>query len=273
VPPMPPMPAIEERLSARAREQAALFRRELAMVAADADRELLTLKRSAEADPERAEIVERAESALVRLRATEEHKDPMALSQQVDALLDREYSAPDDARALEFRAERLAFGVLTREAHEREQAQLHGLTTQRLTEIRDLPASERQALLDRAAALLTEPAYNDRGAMNRELLLSETPETARIAALARSVPMLGVLEGAAKWQPPAFHDRVAEQTKDRLHAPERDAELDRAIAVARLRAVLSETEEARRTAHDDARELYAVRCQLPVARSLDIDTD
>lgn len=265
-------PSLNTRLSDRFRERSAALERQLASVASAADREYLSLARDAENDAGAARELQEVASAKTRIEAAgPQSHDPYDLSAKVNELAERERNEPDltDGR---LRAERLAYGELAREAFVRRNSLLKQMTEDRLAELSAMEPAERKAFADEAVLLLQEPSYNDRGAMNRELLRSDTDRLAQHAALARAVPSFTELGHDAKWRGPDFHERVDARVKDRLMAEDRDGELLRALADARVRSVLEDGMLEKRRARDEALELAEVLRRLPIARSLDIDT-
>jgi hypothetical protein len=262
---------LNTRLSERFRERAAGVAREMASIAADADREYFALTRDADGDADAAREVKEVEAVVDLIKATPQSHDPIELSAKVNELRTREREEPDitDGR---LRVERLAFGVLAREAFIRQNALLGRATHDHLEEISQLPAAERQVFAAEAAILLREPAYNDRHAMNREVLRAEDYRVARFAAVARTAPSVAELERQAKWREAAFHDRVERRVKALLFSPEKDDALRRALAEARVRVALPDDIIEKRLAHEEAVELAEVLRRLPISRSLDVDT-
>ena len=261
---------LNTRLSERYRERAAGVAREMASIAADADREYFALTRDADSDIDVAREVHEVEAAVARFKATPQSHDPIDLAAKVNELRTREREEPDitDGR---LRIERLAFGVLAREAFERQNSLLGRATRDHMDEIGQLPAAERQAFAVEAAILLREPAFNDRHAMNREVVRGDAG-VARFAAVARTAPSVAELERQAKWREQAFHDRVDRRVKGLLFSPERDDALRRALAEARVRVALPDDIIEKRLAHEEAVELAEVIRRLPIARSLDVET-
>jgi hypothetical protein len=267
-----PDPTLNTRLSVAYRERSAAVRRELAQVAADADREHFSLARDAQHDPEAAQIVAAVAATVERIRSTPQSHDPVDLCSRVNELRERERTDPDvtDGR---LRIERLAYATLARAAFERESQLLGSATREAIGEIQRLPDEERRAFVAEAAVVLREPAYNDRFAMNRELLREENPRITQLAALARTAPSIPELERQAKWREDAsFHDRVAAEVASRLTSPERDDDLVRALAEARVQAALVRDLTERQSAHERAVELAEVLRRLPISRSLDLKT-
>lgn len=261
---------LNTRLSERYRERAAGVAREMASIAADADREYFALTRDAGDDVDIAREVQEVEAAVARFKATPQSHDPIDLAAKVNELRTREREEPDitDGR---LRIERLAFGVLAREAFERQNSLLGRATRDHMDEIVQLPAAERQAFAAEAAILLREPAFNDRHAMNREVVRGDAG-VARFAAVARTAPSVAELERQAKWREKPFHDRVDRRVKGLLFSPERDDVLRRALAEARVRVALPDDIIEKRLAHEEAVELAEVIRRLPIARSLDVET-
>jgi hypothetical protein len=261
---------LNTRLSERYRERAAGMAREMASIAADADREYFALTRDADGDIDVAREVQEIESAVARFKSTPQSHDPIDLAAKVNELRTREREEPDitDGR---LRIERLAFGVLAREAFERQNGLLGRATRDHMDEIGQLPAAERQAFAIEAAILLREPAFNDRHAMNREVVRGDAG-VSRFAAVARTAPSVAELERQAKWREQAFHDRVDRRVKGLLFSPERDDALRRALAEARVRVALPDDIIEKRLAHEEAVELAEVIRRLPIARSLDVET-
>ena len=265
-------PTLNTRLSDQHRDRSASIRRELASIAADADREYFSLSRAAEDDPEAARVVAQIAETVERLKATPRSHDPIELSGQVNDLYQQERADPDvtDGR---LRVERLAYAVLARAAFERESQLLGVATRDAMNELQHMPDDERRAFMVEASIVLREPAYNDRHAMNRELLRDENPRVTQLAALARVAPSIPELERQAKWREDrAFRDRIDAEVAARLTAPERDDDLVRALAEARVQAALSRDLTERHRAHDRAVELAEVVRRLPISRSLDLDT-
>jgi hypothetical protein len=262
---------LNTRLSERFRERAAGVAREMASIAADADREYFALTREADGDADAAREVKEVQAVVDMIKATPQSHDPIELSAKVNELRTREREEPDitDGR---LRVERLAFGVLAREAFIRQSALLGRATHDHLEEIGQLPAADRQVFAAEAAILLREPTYNDRHAMNREVLRAEDYRVARFAAVARTAPSVAELERQAKWREAAFHDRVERRVKALLFSPERDDALRRALAEARVRVALPDDIIEKQLAHEEAVELAEVLRRLPISRSLDVDT-
>lgn len=262
---------LNTRLSERYRERAAGVAREMASVAADADREYFALTRDAEGDPDVAREVQEVDAVVARIKATPQSHDPIELSAKVNELRTREREEPDITEG-RLRVERLAFGVLAREAFVRQNALLGRATRDHMEEIGQLPTADRLAFVAEAAILLREPAYNDRHAMNREVLRGEDDRVGRFAAVARTAPSVAELERQAKWREVAFHDRVERRVKALLFSPERDDALRRGLAEARVRVAMPDDVVEKRLAHEEAVELAEVIRRLPIARSLDIET-
>lgn len=265
-------PSLSTRLSERHRERSADLRRELASVAATADRELFSLTRDADVNPAAARLVAQVNETVERIRSTPRSHDPVDLSARVNELQELERTDPDvtDGR---LRVERLAYGALAREAFERENQLLGTATRDAMAEVQRMPEEERRAFIAEARFVLREPAYNDRNAMNRELLRDENPRITQLAALARSTASVQELERQAKWRDDAgFDARVDAAVAVRLTTPERDGELVDALAEARVQAVLARDLTERRRAHDLAVELAEVVRRLPISRSLDLET-
>lgn len=265
-------PTLNTRLSDQFRERSASIRRELAGVAADADREFFSLTRAAEDTPEAARVVAQVNDMVARLKSTPQSHDPVALSGRINELREQERADPEitDGR---LRIERLAYSVLARSAFERETQLLGAATRDAMNDVQRMPEDERRAFMVEASIVLREPAYNDRHAMNRELLRDEDPRVTQLAALARTAPSIPELERQAKWREDrGFHDRVDAEVASRLTLPERDNDLVSALAEARVQAVLSRDLAARERAHDRAVELAEVIRRLPISRSLDLDT-
>ena len=262
---------LNKRLSPDYRTRAYSIERQLAGVAANADRELFRRREVAENDPMEAREVMEVDRAIGRILAKPRSHDPLELAAKVHELAERERSDPDITDG-SLRAERLAFASLARDAYERQSELLRAVQKDLIEEVRELPKDERAEMMRESAILLREPAYNDRAAMNRELLRRDTDRLAQHCAIARRAPSIAELEQNAKWRGAAFQDRIERRVREHLLSPELDEELIRALAEVRVRAALVTGTVEYRLALDEAIELAELVRRLPIARSLEVDT-
>jgi len=263
---------INTRLSERGRDLVARENRRLAGVAIDADREYLELTRAAVDDDGADSELRNVTTVLEQLRPVFGSRDPVDLAAKVDELNKREEADPEMTGG-RLRYERLAYGVLCREAYESQGALLGRATKDRLQEIDEMSPQEKDDFVAEARVLLREDAYNDRHAMNRELLIGETDRIAQVAAVTRIAPALQELERQARWKEPAFHARVDRRVMDLLHTPERDGAIKDQLADARVRMAVNRHDDIeRQLANEEAVELAEVLRSLPIARANLIET-
>ncbi|MDP2343871.1 MAG: hypothetical protein Q8O67_23140 [Deltaproteobacteria bacterium] len=269
--PEPSEASFNARLSPRYRERAAQIERHVANVAADADRELFSLEREAKDDPRAAAELAAVERAVLQLRSSFRSHDPHDLAAEVNELRERELREPEltDGR---LRAQRLAFGVLASEAYVRQSELVNVVKRERIEEVQHLEPAAREAFMREAALLLRQPAFNDRPAVNRELLRADDEHLARQFAVARAAPSVLELHRDAKWRDETFHDRVTERVQAHLLQPEGDDALEGRLAEARVRAALPDDAITSRLARDEAVELAEVLRRLPISRSLEVNT-
>ena len=271
-------PSLEERLSAHYRMAQERRYRELGEIAADGERAFFLLQREGLYDDQARQEAEAIEAAIVDVRASLKTHDPLELAERALDLQSREQSAdPEHAKVLG--RIRLAYASLATNAFYRQSLLLARMAKDCISEVQRLPEDDQGAFLREATLRLSEPAYNDRLAMGKELLRVDAQTATaserhlqRICAVARQAPSLSHLSGAAGWSGPAFAARVEAEVNQRLLEREHDPELHRALAERRVMWTLSEDENQKDAFFTEAKFIAEVLRRLPDARREQVET-
>jgi hypothetical protein len=261
----------EQRMEPSHRARAKAIERELGNLWSDNDKLFFRMQRAAEDDPIFRSEIALAEQKLAELRQTSTTKDPYELARKIEVLSERERNEPDITQG-RLRSERLALAMLAREAFNERTVELGRLTAQSLDAVTAMREAERAALVEEATRLLQQPAYNDRAAVNRELFVADDQHRAACLAIARSAPIVSVLNSEGRHRDRAWKDRMDDEARRYLHDAEADERLQQQLANARVLAAFPHDEIARRRAYERAIELAQVIHRLPELRSTEVAT-
>jgi hypothetical protein len=261
----------EQRMEPSHRARAKAIERELGNLWSDNDKLFFRMQRAAEDDPIFRSEIALAEQKLAELRQTSTTKDPYELARKIEVLSERERNEPDITQG-RLRSERLALAMLAREAFNERTVELGRLTAQSLDAVTAMREAERAALVEEATRLLQQPAYNDRAAVNRELFVADDQHRAACLAIARSAPIVSVLNSEGRHRDRVWKDRMDDEARRYLHDAEADERLQQQLANARVLAAFPHDEIARRRAYERAIELAQVIHRLPELRSTEVAT-